>query len=587
MLADGPLIARAALHGEDTAQTSGAGLGWSVPDLRSNAAVQGAMRSILEHSRDPWVIGHLGPRPRGRCDHVIVQRQVERRALVVAALFPRGHDYVEVHAHHAEALAAGTTPDYAGSVARWPAPEAPAVARVLERLRQASTVGPFGIDAELVIDPRGAVHLVQARPIVCDLTPGWPAFEAEVRRQGRAERLQGVLVLDAEHNPAPLSPAHAWLMEWLAANRPSAGRPSVLAGWLYVQALVRDLGSDRPGVPAREALERLCHELVPTARRRLDQIDVALARADATATATLLDQALEAFVAMIDAYLGVLVPARAAASPSGLRLPPAGPVDEPLSIRGRAGFTDVLPATWDVQSPTLADLQAERAPASPRAQESIPEDPAAAAILLTEWDDHLFALGLAPLRRVYLRASELLGRDDDVFMLHGPELTAALRGELDPDPIVRRRLADQTRFAALEPPLRIEDGRPVPVLPAGRLRGLAVGTDFEGPIAQRRDLTHLLASPPGPDAIVVLPALTAQAALALQSTGVRAVCCEHGGAMSHATLMARELGLSALIGCRACTTVPDGAFARIDVRLGRLWVADKSPAGPTGRRGRA
>ena len=77
----------------------------------------------------------------------------------------------------------------------------------------------------------------------------------------------------------------------------------------------------------------------------------------------------------------------------------------------------------------------------------------------------------------------------------------------------------------------------------------------------------------------MLPALTAQAALALESLSLRAVCCEHGGALSHASLMLRELGMNGLIGCAGCTDVPDGTEARIDVTLGRLQIASSVTLG--------
>nr|WP_276600301.1 MULTISPECIES: PEP-utilizing enzyme [unclassified Nannocystis] len=93
---------------------------------------------------------------------------------------------------------------------------------------------------------------------------------------------------------------------------------------------------------------------------------------------------------------------------------------------------------------------------------------------------------------------------------------------------------------------------------------------MRGAVAQRSDLADLLARPPAPDAVVVLPALTAQAAVALRALGVRAVCCEYGGALSHAALMARELGLSALIGCTGCSELPDGLEVELDTRVGRL-----------------
>nr|WP_255216347.1 PEP-utilizing enzyme [Pseudenhygromyxa sp. WMMC2535] len=111
----------------------------------------------------------------------------------------------------------------------------------------------------------------------------------------------------------------------------------------------------------------------------------------------------------------------------------------------------------------------------------------------------------------------------------------------------------------------------------GHLRGLAIGETFTGPIAQRRDLRDLLSDPPPPQAVLCTPALTAQAAVALHRLGVRAVCTEYGGALAHGALMARELGLSALIGCRGCTRIIEGRLATVDTRARRLALAPARP----------
>jgi phosphohistidine swiveling domain-containing protein len=311
-------------------------------------------------------------------------------------------------------------------------------------------------------------------------------------------------------------------------------------------------------------LHELDGRFIPAARARLREIDVALVVADRRAVAALVDDAVHAFVRMIDVYLDVLVPARARIGRHHVVN-----ADAPLTTRGRAAFADVLPTAWDIASPSLADVHGF----DEAGMDALPVDEPEAAVLLTEWDDHLYALGLAPLRRVYLRAAGLLGLADEVFMLTPPELQHALT-EAVPGLLITQREEQQARYEALKPPLRIEDGFPAPLLRHARLRGLPIGASVEGIIAQRRDLAALLADPPDPGAVVVLPTLTAQAAVALQSLGVQAVCCEYGGAMSHAALMARELQLSALIGCRGCTALPDGIRARVDTTLGRLLVGD-------------
>jgi phosphohistidine swiveling domain-containing protein len=232
--------------------------------------------------------------------------------------------------------------------------------------------------------------------------------------------------------------------------------------------------------------------------------------------------------------------------------------------------------TWDIASPSLSEVGdlAGRADAGFPGEEEIPNDEARAATLLAQWDDHLFALGLAPLRRVYLRAASLLDlEDDEVFFLGLDELREALEGK---SPGLRATLAArgarQEELARLRPPPRIEAGRPLPAV-GGHLRGVPIGPSFEGRLAPRRDLAALLADPPDREDILVVPALTAQAAVALDHLGIRAVCCEFGGAMSHAALMARELGLSALVGCHGCTDLPAGHLARLDTVAGRLWLA--------------
>jgi hypothetical protein len=227
---------------------------------------------------------------------------------------------------------------------------------------------------------------------------------------------------------------------------------------------------------------------------------------------------------------------------------------------------DILPATWDIASPPLADLGLT-IPTDPTAPNNLdlptnaaphpldpPTDPAALALLIGELDDHLFALGLAPLRRCYLRAAAQLGcSQQDIFLLPPDLLQRLLRGEPHALELPRRR-AEHHQQSDLLPPLQLFDGLPVPSPGGAYLRGLPIGPAAEGPLHPRRDLEDLIARPLAAGAVLAIPALTAQAAIVLRALGIRAVCSEHGGAMSHAALMARELGLSALIGCRGCTT---------------------------------
>ncbi|MFZ6183181.1 PEP-utilizing enzyme [Nannocystis pusilla] len=560
LLAGGPVIVRAALASEDTVDAAAAGLGLSVPDCRDLADVDRAAAAIAEAAGDPWLRRYSGGAPTYQ---LLVQRQVERRWLAVAAADRGGARLLELHdPSRADALAAGASPSWSGPLALAEPALAAAITSLFDHVSAVMSEVP-ALDLELVIDPAGSVWLVQARPLARPLVPGWPEFLAAVAPGAdRLPDLPGLWKLDGEHNPAVLSPAHAGVVTWLIGQ--GAGL-RVLAGWLYERAS----SSGRAGVDPHHALTELRRRHLPAARRALEAFVDDLAGD----LRPLLPRALEHLRAIIAVHAELRV-----------ELPRDLPAPDPrslLSLRDRGDYLDVLPAAWDIASPALADLvdptglAADHPIGDPQAScdrglESDPADPQRAAVLVRELDDHLFALGLAPLRRIYLAASGRLGLGDDVFLLAPDELGHALAGRDLPDLAARRRR--QRQFASLQPPPALFDGRPVPVSPRRRLGGIPVGPSVRGVVARRSDLADLLARPPAPDAVVILPALTAQAAVALRALGVRAVCCEYGGALSHAALMARELGLSALIGCTGCTELPDDLEVELDTRVGRLRV---------------
>lgn len=586
------LIARSAGSREDREHTSGAGLGMSLPGIRDFAGLESALTIIDAHGRTLLALGQ------STADRtlMLIQREVVRRALLVVVRGgePGDRFYVEVHGPDAgpEPLAEGRSPEWAGLLGEWEDDSRERVALLAAQVASREG-GTHGADLEIVVDPSGEPWLVQARPLTTPLHPNWPAFSEAVAREGQQKHMRGSLLLDGEHNPAPLSPAHTWVMRRLTTLRPGkAGDPVILAGWLYVRTLPRELGrshasghsasSSSPNSPSSasspimgvyEALEWLRDQALPKARAELEAFTTALE--DRPPLRQALAHAERLFLTMIDDYVDRLVPARKQA----LRETASRPLDDagpPLTLRARAHFLDVLPAVWDIASPSLADLLDDET-AEDDEELELPANPAAAARLLGEWDDHLFALGLAPLRELWRYAARRLDLDDpSVFMLGGDELLA-----LDEDPLalgdaeeLERELARRTLTLAhqahLDPPSRIIDGQPLPHPFGGRMRGLALGETFEGPIAQRRDLRDLLADPPSPGAVLCIPSLTAQAAVALAHLGVKAVCTEYGGALAHGALMARELGMSALIGCHGCTRLREGTHVRLDTRARRL-----------------
>jgi len=548
LLADGPVIVRAALAREDSAEAAAAGLGLSLPDCRDLADVDRAAAALADAARDPWLVQYSCGEAAWQ---LLVQRQVERRWLAVAAADRGGARLLELHdATRPDALAAGASPSWSGPLALAEPDLRATITSIFDQVESAMSQ-ETALDLELVVDPAGVTWLVQARPLARPLTPGWPAFLAAVALgHDRVSGLPGLWRLDAEHNPAALSPAHAGVITWLIGQGADL---RVLAGWLYF------LAAPGPGrdVDPHQALAALRQRHLPAARRVLDQIVSQLA-GDLRPQ---LARALEHLRLTLAVHAEVRV-----------ELPGDLPAPDPaaaLSLRDRGDYLDVLPAAWDIASPALADLvDPTGLDLTPDAAAADPQERERVAVLVRELDDHLFALGLAPLRRVYLAAGERLALGDDVFLLTPDELGAALAGRALPDLDVRRH--QQRRWASLQPPLALFDGRPVPLSPRRRLCGLPVGPSARGPVAQRSDLADLLARPPAPGSVVVLPALTAQAAVALQALAVRAVCCEYGGALSHAALMARELGLSALIGCSGCGELPDGVMVELDTQVGRL-----------------
>ncbi|MCB9567458.1 MAG: hypothetical protein H6710_09670 [Myxococcales bacterium] len=211
----------------------------------------------------------------------------------------------------------------------------------------------------------------------------------------------------------------------------------------------------------------------------------------------------------------------------------------------------------------------------------------AARWLLRELDDHLFALGLAPLRRSTSAPPSTSGSIASASS-SSAATSSRRRSRAAPWPILPPSRASSTPVDVAPTATPACDRRPSSST-ARRCRHRRTGTSAasatrapaRGPVARRRDLADLIERPPPPEAIVVLPALTAAAALVLHRLGVRALVSAHGGALSHAALMVRELGISALIGCPAALELVDGEAIHIDTRSG--WLRRETSASPATR----
>ncbi len=207
------------------------------------------------------------------------------------------------------------------------------------------------------------------------------------------------------------------------------------------------------------------------------------------------------------------------------------------------------------------------------------------------------------LRRAMLAAADVLveagglERCDDVFELTVDEIADLLLGRPGPTAAeAGRRAARRSARSALVPPLQLGPDVDVPldVLPRAmrsmsraqlRLRdtftvppearavldGDGVGAAaYRGRACVAADPADALMRLEPGDVLVAL-GTTPAFNMALSLAG--AVVVEEGGLLSHAAVIARELGLPAVIGAAgAMTAIPDGAMVEVDPVAGRVRV---------------
>lgn len=216
------------------------------------------------------------------------------------------------------------------------------------------------------------------------------------------------------------------------------------------------------------------------------------------------------------------------------------------------------------------------------------------------------------LRRAMLAAGRALAEQG---RLHHPdhglevtvdELTRMLTGPaLDRDGLsadaVQERAADRARRSRLIPPMQLGptvevplDALPLPMRTVARAQ-LVLRDTFTAPLDGRHDLDGdgigtevvrgraCVAADPAdaltriePGDVLVATGTTPAFNLVLSLAG--AVVVEEGGLLSHAAVIARELGLTAVIGAGgAMGAIPDGALVEVDPVAGRVRVLAAAP----------
>ncbi|HEX4905710.1 MAG TPA: PEP-utilizing enzyme [Acidimicrobiales bacterium] len=199
------------------------------------------------------------------------------------------------------------------------------------------------------------------------------------------------------------------------------------------------------------------------------------------------------------------------------------------------------------------------------------------------------------LRRALLEADRRI--DAPVFELTLDEVASMLRGETGPSTEeIAARAAERRRWATLDAPARLgpeEAPPPVSAMPPNLARitrvvltvvgsleadeglaplhGMGIGTEtYVGTARVVHDAVEALATmEPGDIVVAEYTAPTYNSVLSMAG----AIVTEQGGLLCHAAVIARELGIPAVIGATdAMSLIPDGARIEVDPTNGRVTI---------------
>jgi len=557
----GRVAVRSSASLEDGVLGSAAGVFLSVTDVAPED-VWDAVRAVWASALTPLAVAYARRRDAAGTMAVIVQRFVPGARMTV---------YTRPVGASPGALAQDLWLSQDGRIEH--VPRSAAGARPEAALALAAEVAidaNDGADVELVLEPTPPgtrPWVVQARPIVAPprrrQLPPPPIVIAALVADGRR------WTWDIAHNPDPLSPAQAGLVERVdrAAVSPYALR--VCGGYLYTTPRA---SLQLPVAPADRA------EL----STRIGAIEARFVLEEAPTVAA----ALERYVAFTEIWARELSPLVAAARGKLLeRLARDGHPPERIAARAasligprRVLRDPVMSPAWDVAVPTFAERHADdprdrsSGPPMGPALEPPPElaaevELARAAADAAEHDDLWFARAQWLVRRALLTCGAAWKlRGDDIFWLPLDEVVT-LR-ILDPDDAHRRASAARAahaRAAEWDMP-RIVHGNDVGSEPAQApadmiLRGVGVGPRVVGRVVR---LASFGAAPPiGRGDVVVARAITP--ALAMIVDGCAALVSETGGLLDHGAALARELGVTCVVGCTgAWLQLVEGAMVSVD-----------------------
>ena len=530
------------------------------------ARVWDAIRAVWASALTPLAATYARRRGGAVAIGVVVQRFVDGERVTVYTRPPGHAERDEVVIQRGE------------QVARVPRDADDEVVRIALAAEQA--IGATGgADVELVVDRDAHVWVVQARPIVHPVAvvrvPP-PEIVLAPLRDGR------VWTWDVAHNPEPLSLAQQGLVERAAAV--SRYELRVCGGYLY--ATPREL-------PPIEA------------PRDVDALDALASRLEGEMAAALGDggglaEAIERYVAfyrpwselgaVIAAVRATLAPAawstvgrggRASAVEWTLMRAASGELAEDAAI----GELGVMAPAWDVAVPTYAErpglvrdaiarVRAAGFPASSRAPTASEALELARRVAdLAERDDAWFAQAQWMVRRAVLEAGRVCGIDgEDAFWVPLDELVAAQLARVgasrDESPRRVDAHAPSARAAAeragrWEMPIVVGS----PAVAGISLRGIGTGPRVTGRVVRFASLASAIAV--GRGDVIVTRAVTP--ALAVFIAGCAALISETGGLLDHGASLARELGVTCVVGCTdAWRQLLDGTTVIVDGDAGTV-----------------
>ena len=559
----GPLVAvRSSAAIEDGAAGSGAGIFVSLVAVPATVeAVWEAICAVWSSALTPHAVEYAHRRTHEVALGVIVQQYIAGERVVVYTQAPGPSDELVIQrGEHTVRVPR----------AALPAPRADHDAAVQALRAERALKAPA--DVELIQlatdDDVLTTWVVQARPIVQRTPPLFtppPPIVLAPLRDGR------VWTWDVTHNPDPLSPAQIGLVELCERSRLGRYELRVCGGFLY--ATHRDATHPRFVDEHTAALISQCRELETS-------IEALFAN-----PAAHLDGAVADYVAFMALWADELSPriaelrARARASDSHRHRPSSVEATLAAAARGTIDFAEVvrrigaLAPTWDVAVPSFGErpelLHRAIALANPR-EPSMPTsgelELEAIVADLAERDDLLFARAQHVVRVALLARADAQQLDrEDIFWLPLTPDDVAI------DPIVARRSASAARAAAerasqWQMPLVVGGA---PAVRGEPLRGTGHGPRITGRVVRFASLAAAALASPGD--VVVVRAVTP--ALAVFVGRCAALVSETGGLLDHGAALARELGITCVVGCRdAWTSLTDGQVVEVDGDAGTVTV---------------